>query len=281
MHQHDPPREFAYFRVEGALQKAFTDIELKLDLLFMNPAGTPALVRGITCKTISYRQLSGERIVVQTKPKGIFVPETIRFSPSRVLGGEVHLLHGKALSVSERGAEVVRTELNEGVVPGYYELQFLAHVPGEFQCLASPVIPVLVQYKKNNVCPLIVFGKHYDAPVERILDLPEDKWFGLAKPYPEGTLRILGPSMYEIARQAPAPECWEIRETTCQRDEDGSWTIPDEPPRKLLTLEGPLGDEPYSLKDDILRVTGRHETSQLLQRQLSRRRRLVTDPDTR
>jgi hypothetical protein len=99
LHQHDPPRQFAYFRDSGAILKAFTDLELKLDLVFTNRAATEGLITDLVCRTLRYCSLAKVRVVVQTKAKGIFEPETVRFSPSRVPGGEVSLLDGKAFNV--------------------------------------------------------------------------------------------------------------------------------------------------------------------------------------
>jgi hypothetical protein len=278
LHQHNPPRQFAYFRVDGAIQKSFTDLEFKLNFLFLNRAAQPLVVTDVVCRTVSYRQVVNERIVVQNKPKGIFTPEVIQFAPSRVVGGEVHLLGNKALSIAARETELVRVELTHGVAPGYYELQFLASAPTESQVFVSPIFPILIQSERDNTCDLIVFGKHYDSAVGRILELPEETWRPLTNPRPEGIMRILGPSMYDIVDGTYTPTCWQIREIACEMDDDGGWTIPHAPPVEILDLPGPIEERLHTLGDDIVNLSGRNKLAGEFSKQLARRRRLICDP---
>jgi hypothetical protein len=276
LHQHDPPRQFAYFEEQGRVMKAFTDSELKLDLLFTNRGTSEALVTDITCRTLRYRRLENDRIVVQTKAKGLFEPEVVRFSPSCIPGGDVSLLSGKVFGAKARGVEMLRTELLDHAAPGYYELQFVAQVPSERRKYLSPVLPLVIRAEENNTCSLMVVGKHYDSPVERVLGLPEEDWDRVARRLPEGTVQLLGPSMHELAAGQVSPDKWQIRELVHTPGPDGSWLVPDVPPSELISLTGAVDEPLYSIQDCRQRVEGRSEWPQILDRQFSRRWRLMS-----
>ena len=276
MHQHDPPRQFAYFREATGVVKAFTDLEFKLNFIFTSRAREALVVTDVVCTTRFYRRLANERLLTLTKPKGFFRPETVRFSPSLVLGGEVHLLGDAFLNVPGGAVELFRAELEECPTPGIYELEFHATISTGSR-LSTPGITLVVTDLDSNARDLTVFGKHYDSAAEQLLGIPDGAWDSLAEDDPN-KMRILGPSQTEIVNDAPPPTRWQIREITGRQTGDGmSGFFNDSHAIELLVLDGTIGEELHCLDRASARTLGRGSPRDIhVDEQIRRRQLLVT-----
>jgi hypothetical protein len=277
VHQHNPPREFAYFRTASGVQKAFTQTEFKLNFIFTSRTKEPVVLTDIDCVTRSYRALTDERVLILVKPKGIFEPETVRFAPTIASGSEVHLLGGDFFRVHGHRVEVLCAELLTETTAGIYELEFRATL-ATGERLEAPRMSLVVSEEDVSTCRLLVAGKHNDSVAPRILDLSDQSWSTLCNTPPD-TVRILGPSLTEIAHETPAPEHWQVRESQVRKEEDSGALYYDEQTlEEVLTLEGPISEELYGLEDAKARVESREGPEHvLIPEQIRRRQTLMKD----
>lgn len=270
IHTQNPPRQFAFYKPEGgALVKSFTSLEFKLDVLLGNRGRKDVIVRQLRCRTIARADLGRLRLLVQTKAKGLFEPEKLTYRPSTLASGETDVLGGKVVSLPGNTMTILRIELDEDTLPGAYELQFLVHAthPDGAQNVMSPIFLVLVPSGTEDTLNVLTFGRHYEDPVERILDLPQRQWKRLVDLDARDRWLWIGPLPDEVVGRAKAPKRWTIR---AQDPPRGRRRIPSTA-RAIVTLPGRVGDRLYSIADAGSRALGTWEPLQWLPDQLRRR----------
>jgi nucleoside phosphorylase len=274
-HSQSPPRQFAYFGLENSsLIKAFTSSEFKLDIFLGNRNNSDIIVNQIRCRTISHTEMGRIRVVIQTKAKGIFEPEKFTYCPSTTVSGEVDILNSKAIKIEGIALEALRIELAEETAPGIYQLQFITRAAtlGGSQIVASPIFYLHVPSGIEDTLHLHTFGRHYDDPIERILDLPEQEWRRLVNLQALDRWLWIGPLPNETIQGASVPERWEIRAQNTPGSDDPN----DDTTEKVVVLPGRIGEPIYNIADSAARVTGRWEPDRRLPAQLKRRQRQRT-----
>jgi hypothetical protein len=272
VHTQSPPRQFAYFRhTGGSLVKSFTNLEFKLHVLLGNRGTSDVIVTQLRCRTVAYAEKGSSRVVIQTKAKGIFEPEKLTYRPSTLTFGDSEVLAGKVVKVAGGALEILRMELAEDTLPGAYQLQFFSAATGVrgSYVVASPIFCVLVLAGREDTVHLHTFGRHYDDPVERILDLSEREWRTLGDLHAQGKWLWIGPLPDEVVRRESAVGPWAIRAQDAP-EPDGTLRTSAE---TIVALPGPVGEPMYSVDDAGARVTGRWEPDRWLPDQLERRRR--------
>lgn len=275
VHKQNPPRELAYFRLDGMI-KAYTACEFKLQMLFTNKASEEVIVHTLKCKTMRYLPLEQCRVLCQVKMKGIIQPEKMVYQPSTVPSGEVSVFEEVVLKVKSNTLEIICAELSTGCRPGYYELEFIAEastVQGT-QRVSSPIFPLFIQGENHDVAHLQVIGKHYDEPASAILNLDSDNWKILTAKKRDKIL-WLGPTIPEITVRNQSYSQWNIRSQPLTLHAESS-AIPEGDPQTEIDLQVKVTEELFSVKMASDRGSGNWAPSQWLSEQMNRRRRVVT-----
>lgn len=136
---------------------------------------------------------------------------------------------------------------------------------------------LLVTHGQRHDCNVIVYGKHYDGAASRLLDVSADNWEILSNHEPD-RVRILGPTISEIASGMPQPTQWQIREVRVTVADDGAWSFDDASAKHLLTIDGVIEDELYGMTQVVAHVAGCREAREVpLAEQISRRQLLIGD----
>ena len=160
-------------------------------------------------------------------------------------------------------------ELAADAVPGLYDLELVAEVasPDRNQRLAAPGVFLFVRGGGEDLVSLQTFGKHYDDPVLRILDLRLDDWQRVAASETPGQWHWIGPLPYEISERAKKPTRWTIRSQAVP-GEDG---VIQRSARSTVVLPGRVGEAIFDLRQAAERVSGTWAPSNWLPQQLDRR----------
>jgi hypothetical protein len=250
------PAQFAYFRTSDGLVKAYTALELRLNIAFFNGCADDLIVNRFLCRTMRYRPVAEERVVVQTKAKGLFTPEKLLFCPRPYSLTDVDVFRGKALHVRSREVELLRAKLSSKAQPGLYELLFFAEAmcAGRRVTFTSDIFSLFVANGREDAAQLQVWGKHYDDPVERLLDLPESLWRRISSPVVWPMLRYLGPLPSEILGRLPYPNAWTVREEVGAMGPGGGASFDGSNVSEVLTLPGPVNEHRYRVEDAIARA---------------------------
>jgi len=109
-HGQDPPRQFAYLKLNDSVIKSYTADDCKLIAFVTNAEEENIQVVGLTCTTLSWNQTES-RVVLQNKAKGLYEPSKLDVHPSTTPGGVVDILLGRAISVDKGRTELVRLEI--------------------------------------------------------------------------------------------------------------------------------------------------------------------------
>lgn len=276
VHHHDPPGEFDFLPVGETALKTFTDADFRLWACVTNGSAGPAHVLSLQVETKAYRPWNG-RVLRLVKPKGVFEPPELLFKPSRRPGARRELMKsGRAIQLAARDTQVLVLPLDPTTPPGLYEFFFRArgHVDGRGCEVFSGRFQVHIQSPDCDLLQLWVMGRHYEEPVQELLDLPAGQWDRLKELSREPDSQIyLGPTWHEVMLEKP-DDRWLIRRFPVEPRPDGSANFKVEAPSTpVLELETPLRQPHDTLKDMTARVeaNGALLRTELLEAQFARR----------
>jgi hypothetical protein len=247
------PYSIDYFKVDEDIVKAYTEVFFRVTASVNNTTAESAFVHQVNIKTLSYKAIDS-RIVRQFKQKGIIQPIKFSFLPKPYPFGSANLLHdGKIIDLPASTTSYMDFKLDEDTLPGFYEFVFelVLTVGGITKQLYSNRFSLNVLANDPNAIHLNTAGQYYDTPVSTLLTLKEEDWQTL-KARPKEALTYLGPTIFEIASEAPPDKTWKIREIYGKRETKGKgfeMTIPNQQSKIILDLEIPVEEKFISLKD--------------------------------
>jgi len=200
-----PPFSFDYFFFNEEIQKAYTEFKFKLIATFENKTDEILRINNVTVKTLRYENVTS-RVLRQNKMKGIVKIDKLRFIPSQVLGEEYDILEKEnIIKISPQNDETFAFELSDSANSGYYELIFISKgfIKDKPIVFYSPIFPLHIKSKntRSNLISLNVVGKHYESPVEYLLNLDNEKWNNLKRiSWSKKHLVYLGNTMEDIIK---------------------------------------------------------------------------------
>lgn len=286
VHALDPPGSFDYLLRDDVVVKAYTEPEFRLNATITNRSSSSFIINSLQVLTAKYRQVTG-RVLRLTKPKGVFEPLEFTFVPHPCIGSSREILGRKIWTVPSNSQETIALLLSqEGLVPGLYELVFRASGQLDRQSitLVSCRFILRVANTREDMLQLMVCGRHYDGPTEKILRLGVGEWRHLKEQVRKKHCVYLGPSNYEL-NHCVLDSTWVVRlpATRLRSSKAGNRSIgfDDERPSKtLLDLRIPVDEERYSDLIAIERCEGRNFWQQVMPKQLERRQtRQVEGPN--
>jgi hypothetical protein len=275
IHRHDPPHAFDYVKTEGEVLKAYNSTEFRLLVIVTNPTEKAFDAYALNAITLDYQAVDF-RVLRLIKAKGFVEPVKIPFCPLSQIGASVNVFGEKVLNVRARGSEHAELLLDSSVQPGLYQIMFMlqGRADGVEVTRHSPVFVFHKSGPGIDLLTLRVWGRHYDSPVEQILNLPNAIWKKLKREVKSPNRDVyLGPAPQDTMHKK-ADRTWMIRgvRTEPGDKENTVHFSMNEPSTVIMDLGTPIDEKLYSVDDAFNQNSGIDKWQNLLPVQLSRRR---------
>lgn len=274
IHRHDPPHAFDYVKTEGGVLKAYNSTEFRLLVIITNPTEKAFDAYALNAITLDYQAVDS-RVLKLVKAKGFVEPFKISFRPSPQKGASVNVFGEKILNIRARDSEHAELLLDSSLQPGLYQIMFTlqGRSDGVEVTCHSPVFIFHKTEPGTDLLTLRVWGRHYDSPVEQIVNLPNAIWKSLKREVKSANSDVyLGPAPQDIMHNK-ADRTWMIRGVRREpgEKEHTAYFSMDEPSTVIMDLGTPIDEELYSVDDAFNRNAGIDKWQNLLPVQLNRR----------
>ena len=252
VHAQNLPFSYDYFYFNNLINKSFTENNFKLISIFENDTNEILKINSVRVKTLKYNTIN-TRVLRQHKMKGVFKVEKFTFIPTCEIGDEVEMLDNDSiLKIPVKSDETVCFELSNYSKSGYYELIFIAKgfLKNNPVTFCSPIFPLHIKNKLENILQLTVVGKHYDSPVSTLLNLDDTKWNELRRLTWDKNLQVyLGNTIDDIIKNQFSND-WKIK-TVKQKRINKTEALISSNSKVYMNLNIPISEKPFDLYDSL------------------------------